>query len=276
MNASRPPETRPPEVVERYSPRLANFFELYLRGYFAKHFDAVRVSRQGRPPEDSGGPILAYSNHPSWWDPIHFLLLARWALPERRMFGPFDAEALKKYGFFQKLGAFGIDPSTRGGAAEFLRTCRGILEVEDATLWITAQGEFSDPRRRPVVLQPGLAHLVRRLDRGLIVPLAVEYPFWNESRPEALSFFGPPISIAEAGDRGVDEWNAVLSNALAETMDQLSECAMSRDPERFETLVLGKTGVGGVYDVWRRFKAMARGQRFDASHGGDRHSRRKT
>ena len=43
---------------------------------------------------------------------------------------------------------------------------------------------------------------------------------------------------------------------------------MTRDPDRFTTLLDGKTGVGGVYDVWRRTKSWARGERFDASHGG--------
>ena len=38
----------------------------------------------------------------------------------------------------------------------------------------------------------------------------------------------------------------------------------------FRTVVLGRTGVGGVYDLWRRLKAAVTGQPFDPSHGGDR------
>ncbi|MEM7050112.1 MAG: lysophospholipid acyltransferase family protein [Acidobacteriota bacterium] len=260
-----------PAVVERYSPRLARFFELWLRRYFAKNFDAVRVCRSGRPPEDRQGPILVYSNHPSWWDPIHFLLLARLVLPKRRMFGPFEAAALEQYGFFQRLGAFGIETTSRRGAADFLRTCRGILEMPDATLWITAQGEFSDPRRRPVELRPGLAHLVRRLDTGLVVPLAVEYPFWNERRPEALSCFGTPIALdGSSRESSVESWNQRLEKALQETMDRLAGVAQERQPALFDSLVEGRTGIGGVYDAWRRAKATMRGETFDASHGQDR------
>ena len=186
------------------------------------------------------------------------------------MFGPFEAEALEQYGFFQRIGAFGIDPSTRRGAAEFLRTCRGILALPDTTLWITAQGEFSDPRHRPLVLQPGLAHLVRRLDRGIVVPLAVEYPFWNERRPEALSCFGVPIDVASTEGRSVEELNDLLTGALAETVDLLAETAMQRDAGAFRTVVLGRTGVGGVYDLWRRLKAAVTGQEFDPSHERNR------
>ena len=264
-----------PPVVERYSPRLTRWFARWLRGYFGKSFDAVRISRQGRPPEDHGGPLLVYANHPSWWDPIHFLLLARLAMPRRRMFGPFEAQALEQYGFFARMGAFGIDTASRQGAADFLRTCRGILALPDTTLWITAQGTFTDPRDRPVVLRPGLAHLARRLESGMVVPLAVEYPFGNERRPQALSYFGTPIPLERQGrSADVDAWNARLSAALEETMDRLAAEVVARDPERFDTLVLGRTGIGGVYDAWRRAKATVRGETFDASHGQDRGARR--
>ncbi|MEM6796695.1 MAG: lysophospholipid acyltransferase family protein, partial [Acidobacteriota bacterium] len=226
---------------------------------------------EGQPPEDRGEPLLVYTNHPSWWDPIHFLLLARRAMPRRRMFGPFEAAALEQYGFFKRLGGFGIETETRRGVADFLSTSRAILEVPDATLWITAQGEFSDPRRRPVELKPGVAHLARRLDAGAVVPLAVEYPFWNERRPEALSFFGAPIPLsADSRSMSAPEWNERLGAALEEAMDRLAAAAQSRDPARFQTLVRGQTGVGGVYDFWRRAKATFRGETFDASHGQDR------
>jgi 1-acyl-sn-glycerol-3-phosphate acyltransferase len=186
------------------------------------------------------------------------------------MFGPFDAAALAKYPLFGRLGAFGIDRSSRRGAVEFLTTSRAILAAPGTTLWITAQGEFSDPRRRPVVLQPGLAHLMRALEEGLVVPLAVEYPFWNERRPVALSRFGSPIDIAGEGERTVEELNGLLAERLAETMDTLAEEAAARDPGRFRTLVLGRAGVGGVYDIGRRFRAWTRGRRFDSAHEDER------
>ena len=34
--------------------------------------------------------------------------------------------------------------------------------------------------------------LARRLDAGIILPLAIEYPFWSEKTPEALLAFGRP------------------------------------------------------------------------------------
>ena len=42
---------------------------------------------------------------------------------------------------------------------------------------------------------------------------------------------------------------------------------MSREPSRFEPLVSGDAGIGGVYDLWRRAKALVRGERFKPQHG---------
>jgi 1-acyl-sn-glycerol-3-phosphate acyltransferase len=260
---------RQPEVLERYSPRLARWFAGWLRGYFRRNFNGVRTSLSGAPPEAGDDPLIVYTNHPSWWDPIHFLLLAASTIPDRRMFGPFDAAALAKYKMFRRLGGFGVERSTRRGVVEFMRTGRAILATPGTSLWITAQGEFSDPRRRPVVLQKGLAHLAHSLEQGLIVPLAVEYPFWNERRPEALSHFGRPICVEDTGQTSVEELNGLFARRLAETMDALADAAASRDPGRFKTLLRGRTGVGGVYDAGRRLRSWVFGGRFDPAHGDD-------
>jgi hypothetical protein len=134
-------------------------------------------------------------------------------------------------------------------------------------LWITAEGGFTDARSRPVRLRPGLAHLVRRVPDAVIVPLALEYPFWDERTPEALCRFGTPM---ESGSGTVEEWNGRLEAALTDTMDRLAADGMTRDPARFEPLLSGEAGVGGVYDLWRRAKALVRGERFQPQHGRER------
>src|SRR5207253_828818 len=123
-------------------------------------------------------------------------------------------------------------------------------------LWITAQGRFADPRERPPGLMSGVAHLVRHLDIGCVLPLALEYPFWDDRRPEALARFGEPLSIVEGGEGDVDTWLARIETALAVTQDALAVEAMRRDAELFDTLVEGRNGMGGVYGLWRRFKGL--------------------
>ncbi len=241
-------------------------FEAYLRWYIRRQFDAVRVARAGLPRVPEGHPVIIYSNHPGWWDPMLFILLARWLLPERASFGPMDAAALKKYPVLRKVGVFGIDPDSQHGARRFLEVGARILARPDRALWVTAQGSFTDPRQRPVRLRPGISHLARRVPNLVLLPLALEYPFWNERQPEALARFGEPV--AAGPERSTREWTALLEAALQQTCDILAQESMARDPARFEALLRGHPGVGGVYDLWRRGAAMFAGRRFDPSHEG--------
>jgi len=246
------------------------WFARWLGGYFRRNFDGVRLSLAGEPPAGGDQPYIIYTNHPSWWDPVLFIYLSNALIPDRRMFGPFDAEALAKYPMFRRLGCYPVERSTRRGAADFLQTSRAILAAPNTVLWITVQGEFADTRQRPLVLQPGLAHLMRRLESGIVVPLAVEYPFWNERRPEALVRFGRPLEVASNADKSVADLDTLLAEHLTETMDDLAEEAINRDATRFRTLLLGRTGVGGTYDINRRLKAWLSGRRFDSAHGDER------
>jgi 1-acyl-sn-glycerol-3-phosphate acyltransferase len=258
------------DELPRFSPTIVRWFALYLDRYFARNFTAVRLSRTSIEPDRVSGKLIVYSNHPSWWDPILFFLMGSSLLPGREGYGPMDAEMLEKYGIFRRMGVFGIERGTRAGAARFLRISEAVLERPGATLWVTAQGEFADPRDRPVRLAPGIAHLIPRVADLALVPLAVEYPFWNERRPEALARFGEPLRPTDdRRRRSTRDWRRELEQRLERTMDGLAEESASRDPARFRTLVRGRKGVGGVYDLWRRLVATARGRRFDPAHGRD-------
>ncbi len=266
--ARRDPESERSSAMPEFSPFWYRWFVVYLKGYFARNFTAVRTA--GEVPNDSK-PLILYANHPSWWDPIHFGLLASFHLPERSVYGPMDREMLEKYRLFKKLGVFGTDRS-RAGAAAFLQASQAVLAHPMTSLWLTGEGGFSDPRQRPIRLLPGLAHLVQRLDAGWVVPLALEYPFWNERQPEALSRFGAAIDLAAEPKRSTREWTALLSARLEATLDTLAVDAAGRDPASFVTLQTGRVGVGGIYDQWRRLKAVANKKSFNAAHGTVGHS----
>jgi 1-acyl-sn-glycerol-3-phosphate acyltransferase len=248
------------------SPRLYRGFARYCRWYVRRHFDALRLARPGFPQGLGEEPLLVYLNHPSWWDPLVGLLLAELGFSNRAHYAPIDAAGLRQYAFFARLGFFGIDPHHPIGGTRFLRLGQRIMAQPPSALWVTAEGQFTDPRQRPVVLQRGVAHLAKRLDRGIILPLALEYPFWQEKRPEALACFGEPMSITDQPERSADQWQTTLSHQLEHTMDHLSTLACRKAPADWHTLLAGRTGTNGAYDLWRAMRAALRGQCFRRSH----------
>jgi 1-acyl-sn-glycerol-3-phosphate acyltransferase len=261
---------QPIDPLKARSARLFWLFGWYLRFLFWRKFDAVRVSHAGEPPPaivaGLSGPVIVYSNHPSWWDPTLYMLLAAIAFRRHASFGPMQSAALGKYAFFRKLGVFPIDPTIRAGAAEFLNVANRVLSAPRGMLWVTAEGAFVDPRVRPVRLRPGIAHLARRIPNAVMLPLAIEYGFWNESHPGVFLRFGTPIPTGRHLD--VAAWHARLEQELATTMDALAQETIARDPAAFRSLLRGGAGLGGIYDWYRRAKWLLRGRWFDTSHEG--------
>jgi 1-acyl-sn-glycerol-3-phosphate acyltransferase len=246
---------------------LVRFFAYVMARSMAGSFHSVRIAALGVPPLPAARPVIVYANHPSWWDPAFFIVLATKLFPERQGFGPIDIEALAKYRFMSRIGLFGVEPSTRRGGARFLKTSLRILRDPRAMLWITPEGRFTDPRERPVRLRPGLAHLARRMPSALVLPLALEYPFWEERTPEALCCFGRAIDAGAEPDRSIESWSQLLQHRLQDTMEELASAALARDPRCFSVLLSGRAGVGGVYDLWRRLRARLRNEEFRAEHG---------
>jgi 1-acyl-sn-glycerol-3-phosphate acyltransferase len=268
-----PPDDIHEHELPPFSRQLNAWFMFYVRNYFRRHFHALRVlnAGDGRPavPDIAAEPVIFYTNHPGWWDPLVFLLLAEKYYPGRLNYGPIDAVALGKYRFMERIGFLGIEQRSRSGAARFLRMARAASRRSEVIFWITSQGEFADPRSRPPAIRPGVSHAAAG-GSGMIVPVAVEYPFWTERLPEVLVAFGEPMRIADAAHRDAKEWTLVLEAALVATQDKLAAAAIRRDPRAFTVMASGKVGVGWIYDTMRRFKAWRRGERFDASHGGER------
>lgn len=239
---------------------ILGFFRRIVRGYFRRHFRAVRISGAEQMKRCGAGPLIVYANHSSWWDPMVLVLLASKLLPHRKHYAPMDASALERYGILGRIGIFGVEMQTARGAAQFLRTGLAILK-DGGVLWITPQGRFSDVRDRPLAFKRGLAELVSRVPGGCtVLPLAIEYTFWSERLPETLLQLGNPLRGDAAASVGQFE------DALLICMDELQRKAIARDPAAFETLQSGRVGTGGWYQLGQRIIARVTGRRYQAEH----------
>jgi 1-acyl-sn-glycerol-3-phosphate acyltransferase len=255
-----------PDALVRPSRRLLSFFTIYLHWYVGRHFHAIRVANAARFPSASG-PLIAYSNHASWWDPLALILFSRYFLPTSDHYGPMEATALKHYGFLRKLGLFPVEPGTRRGAVQFLRAAEEVLSRPGSVLWVTPEGRFTDARTRPVVFRPGLAALIARLGACTLVPMAAEYTFWDERLPEILICCGQPIRVGEGREHSTEEWNERLCAGMASTQDELAALVRLRDPANFETILSGRLGISGVYEGWKRLLALLTGRDYQPGHG---------
>lgn len=246
----------------RISPLILRFFRGIVRRYFRRHFRAVQAQHTDRLSQ-MHGPVIVYGNHTSWWDPMLIVLLGELLLPGRRHYAPIDARALDQYPILRRLGIFPIEMSSPRGAAQFLRTAEAILR-EGGVLWLTPQGRFADPRETLLAFKPGLAALALRLPHVPLVPLAVEYTFWDERLPETLLHFAAPVTLAPG--LSTEEATLALEAALATAMAALRDSSILRNAQAFTTLFTGTRGTGGAYSVIRRIRALLGGKAIKPDH----------
>ena len=163
------------------------------------------------------------------------------------------------------------------GAAQFLRIGAAVLD-SGHILAVTPQGHFTDVRARPVQLRPGLAALLhRRAAQGsatTVVPMALEYTFWDQRQPEALVNCGEPLRFGEANAAGngsastQEAMHEVLEQAMTRTQDELAALSLRRDPREFATLLEGRRGSAGFYGWIERSRALLGSD----PHAGDHQS----
>jgi len=255
-------------AVPEVSRPLLRWFTWYSCRYVRRHFHSLRVSRLGLPPE-SKLPLVIYSNHASWWDPLVGLVLKSECFAGRRLYAPMDAAMLERYKLFGRLGFFGVEQGSRRGAVQFLRAAEAILQSPEPLLALTPQSRFADVRERPVRFAAGLGHLAKRVEHALFVPCVAEYVFWEERLPEILVRFGEPMEVRRehAAAFTSDWWTDQFEQKLEAAQDALAIESRRRDPAAFQSLMRGGAGQGGIYDWWRAAKAKLRGEKFNREHG---------
>jgi 1-acyl-sn-glycerol-3-phosphate acyltransferase len=66
---------------------LYHWFMVYVRRSMRRQFHALRLLRgvgeQPDAPDLAGQPVIVYTNHPGWWDPVMFFTVAQELWPER-------------------------------------------------------------------------------------------------------------------------------------------------------------------------------------------------
>jgi 1-acyl-sn-glycerol-3-phosphate acyltransferase len=252
---------------------LVDGFLRFTRRMVAKQFISFGIQREllDLSGIDEQTPIVVYANHASWWDPICAMQIRHHAFPSRIFYAPIDADALANYRIMAKLGFYGLRLKTSSGASEFLAMTKLILESQNAAIFITPEGRFTDVRDYSVPLMPGLAHLASKSNQVAFIPMALEYAFWDESRPQMFARLGAAmVSGGDTAPCSKSEWNELLTRRLRQTQSELADSVISRDAGRFEHIIASRPIRLGWYDYFRSWASRMEGKRFDPRHGSNK------
>ena len=165
--------------------RLFRLFRWYAAAMRAS-FPRRRVSRGDHAGRSRRPPIVVL-NHPSWWDPLIGLVLTG-ALPDGRHIMPRSRRrGSPSIGSWSGSGssASSQDGGRRDGSCDE----PGHPGPSRAVLWSPPRA-VRRPAAAPAALRPGRPPGHRLTD--YIVPLALEYPFWDERMPGSPRPVRPP------------------------------------------------------------------------------------
>lgn len=141
---------------------------------------------------------IIYAPHNNWWDGIvGYNLCRRIFKTDIRMM----IEEMNRFPILGKAGAFPVNKKSAQASMKALQYSVEQLCDKDISLWLFPQGIIRPPMYRPIEFQTGMAYIAKNVVKkagGInLIPVAVNYPFLREDKPEVLCEVGEPVIITD-------------------------------------------------------------------------------
>jgi hypothetical protein len=140
-----------------------------------------------------------------------------------------------------------------------------LLQRANTILFFTPQGRFADVREVEPKFESGLSHLAAKGTNAVFIPMALEFTYWEEKRPEILIRFGEPLQPTSV--QTPKELNYILEARLMQATQRLADASIARETDAFQNLLTGTVGTNIIYDMWHRIKSVFTRQKFTPAHG---------
>ena len=221
------PPTKLRNKEEKFKPAKTSRFWLWVASMFffnmlQNRFYAFRYNGiENYAETDRDVPTILFSPHCNWWDGIVlYNITHRIFRKEIRLM----VEELNRFPLLRRAGAFSVNKKSPQSAMKALQYSVDVVGDTRNILGIFPQGIIRPPHFRPIQFQTGLAYIaqnaVKKYGRVNLLPVAIDYTFFRDNRPEVIVEFGKRIELTS--DRSYDrkELTHCLENALAEVCDR--------------------------------------------------------
>ena len=228
-------------MIEARPARWAQvLFRWYLRRLQRRHFHSLHLLGD-TPRVDPDRPVLLLPNHSTWWDGFFALWINRHLL-HRPFYAMMLESQLRNYGFFRRLGIYGIDPTNAKGTLASLRYTLALLKQDPPpTVCLFAQGELRSWGVRPLGFRRGLDWILARTEQPVtLLPLAIRVEMMAEQRPLAFFQLGEPLAASPGIIPSAERMDSTLAGLLDELAGRIA--AGERNP----SLLRGRPSVSEI------------------------------
>lgn len=144
-------------------------------------------------------PTIVFSLHSNWWDGIVMYHIAN------KIFGReirLMVEELNRFPLLRRGGAFSVNKKSPQASMKALKYAVDEAGKLSNILGIFPQGIIRPPHFRPIEFQTGLAYIaqniVKKFGKVNLVPVALDYTFLRDNRPEVIVSFGEVITLTDS------------------------------------------------------------------------------
>ena len=128
-------------IPHKKSALFIRWFAKQVEKQIRKTFSAVHIKGLSNLQEAvNDGPVLAVSNHLSWWDPM-FIIVIGHRLIRADAYAMMDAKNLKRLPFLGRIGGFGVELDNPRDNKRVLKYTAGLLNEPGRLVWMFPQGE---------------------------------------------------------------------------------------------------------------------------------------
>lgn len=224
---SEVPPTKLRNIDEKFCPAQTSPFWLWVAdrffyGMLEDRFYAFRYKgAENFYKKDSATPIIMFAPHSNWWDGIvGYHICNRIFKKEIRLM----VEELKRFPLLRRGGAFSVNKKSPQASMEALKYSVDILSDLNNILYLFPQGIIKPPNFRPIEFQSGLAYIaekaVKKYGKVALMPIAVNYMFLRDNRPEVLVEMGELIKLDNTQGK-IDRKE--FTHYLSETLEKLCD-----------------------------------------------------
>ena len=168
-------------------------------------------------------PTILFAPHCNWWDGIVFdNITHRIFHKEIRLM----VEELNRFPLLRRGGAYSVNKRSPQSAMKALQYSVDVVGDLRNILCIFPQGIIRPPHFRPIQFQTGLAYIaenaVKKFGKVNLIPVAIDYSFFRDNRPEVIVEFGERIELRKDNDLDKlsrKELTHYLERSLSQTCD---------------------------------------------------------
>lgn len=223
------PPTKLRNKEEKFKPAKTSKFWLWVASMFffnmlQNRFFAFRYRGEETYFEtEKDVPTILFAPHCNWWDGIVlYNTTHRIFHKEIRLM----VEELNRFPLLRRGGAYSVNKKSPQSAMKALKYSVDVVGDLRNMLCIFPQGIIRPPHFRPIEFQTGLAYIaenaLKKYGKVNLIPMAVDYAFFRDNRPEVIVEFGKRIELRQGNEfdnMSRKELTHYLEKALTETCD---------------------------------------------------------